>query len=179
MSGLPSGGAHEATPLREMPAVKQLEVELRIRYQRIFDLVELSEKETFGPTDVQEIFSRARDWLQVHDDPSWGAWRIEFNEKTSLSVSPGIRRINIAGRREPVTREEARGLLAHELLVHAVRANNGHRAGDKKLASGLPDYIDAEEGLAILAEVAINGRLPDKAVDRYIDIALALGAVDG
>jgi hypothetical protein len=75
--------------------------------------------------------------------------------------------------------EEARGLLAHELLVHGLRGKNGYQTGDKKLGSGLPEYLDAEEGLGVLYEAAINVRLPDKVYDRYVDIALALGSVDG
>jgi hypothetical protein len=45
--------------------------------------------------------------------------------------------------------------------------------------TGLPSYLEAEEGLGILAEEAVNGVLPAKAYDRYVDIALAFGSVDG
>jgi hypothetical protein len=43
------------------------------------------------------------------------------------------------------------------------------------LAEGLPDYLEAEEGLGVLAEAALGDGIPSKIKDRYLDIALAMG----
>ncbi len=114
-----------------------------------------------------------------NNDPEWSEWQVVSTDGTSLSVEASDRKIKIASRRESASPKDARALLAHELLVHALRGKNGYKTGDKKLATGLAGYLDAEEGLGVLAEEAVNGQLPDKAYDRYVDIALALGTVDG
>lgn len=47
------------------------------------------------------------------------------------------------------------------------------------MQEGLPRYSDFEEGLGILLEFLTNPQVLDKANDRYIDIALASGAING
>jgi hypothetical protein len=164
---------------RERQAVRRYGEVLKRRYQPIFDMVDATGKERFTPQDLGLVFTDALDWLTEHDDSAWGEWAAIPKEGTSLSVSPKERRIKIADRREPATVAATKGLLAHELLVHAARAKNGFKTGDQKLGLGLPGYADSEEGLGVLAEHAINGVLPEKAGDRYTDIAMALGTVEG
>jgi len=43
----------------------------------------------------------------------------------------------------------------------------------------VPGYIDAEEGFACFVEHALSGAAPRKMYDRYLDVALALGTIDG
>jgi len=163
----------------EKAAIKQYGEAMRERYRPLFDLVDSAGKDEFTATDLRELFTQALSWLEDNDDPKWAEWEVAETDGTSLSVEGGKRRINIATRRETASLATTRGLIAHELLVHALRAKNGYTTGDRRLATGLAGYLDAEEGLGILAEEAINGELPDKAYDRYVDIALALGTVDG
>lgn len=153
--------------------------EMRNVYQPLFEMVDQYAGGSLTPIGLHELFTSARNWLQENDDQAWGQWAVLFSEGTSLSVNSSSRAIKIASRREPASLEEARGLVAHELLVHALRGKNGHRMDDRKLATGLPDNLDAEEGLGVLAEAAISGKLPSKVGDRYTDIALALGVIDG
>jgi len=164
---------------QEKAAIREYGEAIREKYQPVFDLVDEAGKAEFTATDLQELFTEALDWLRDNDDPEWGEWKVVSTDGTSLSVEASSRNIKIATRRESASPKDARGLLAHELLVHALRGKNGYKTGDKKLATGLAGYLDAEEGLGVLAEEAVNGELPEKAYDRYVDIALALGTVDG
>lgn len=164
---------------QEKEAVREYGEAMLAKYKPLFDLVDESGKAEFTATDLQELLSSALEWLKANDDTDWSEWTVVDTDGTSLSVDASNRQIKIPSRREPATAQDTRGLLAHELLVHALRGKNGYKTGDKKLATGLPGFLDAEEGLGILAEEAVNGELPAKAYDRYVDIALALGSVDG
>lgn len=163
----------------EKTAIRAYGEAIKDEYQPLFDLVEGAERFEFNPEDLRALFNKAIDWLKVNDDQDWGEWEVIFSDSAQLSVSASDRKIKIGSRRESASAVDTKGLIAHELLVHALRAKNGYKTGDKKLATGLPGYLDAEEGLGILAEEAVNGVLPEKAYDRYIDIALALGTLDG
>lgn len=149
------------------------------RYGSVLSLVEESGKSEFTPPDLKTLFDDAIEWLSSNDDSDWSEWSAVDVEGTTVSVNSVERTVKIPTQREAVTPEDARGLLAHELLVHAARAKNGYKTGDTGLATGLPGYLDAEEGLGILVEETVSGKVPEKAYDRYIDIALALGTIDG
>lgn len=169
----------ETEDTKEKQAINQYGEAINAKYGYILNLVDQLEKDILEPDDLQALFENALHELAEKDDADWSKWKVEKVEGTSLSVSASIRKIKIADRREPATKQEAKKLLAHELLVHALRAKNGYKTGEKKLATGLANYIDAEEGLGVLSEEAISGELPYKVIDRYIDIALALGVIDG
>jgi hypothetical protein len=169
----------ESAVEKEKEAIHEYGEAMLTKYKPLFDLVDEAGKTEFTASDLQELFGTALEWLKENDDTDWGEWTVVDTDGTSLSVDASNRKIKIASRRESATAQDTRGLIAHELLVHALRGKNGYKTGDKKLATGLAGYLDAEEGLGILAEEAVNGELPEKAYDRYIDIALALGSVDG
>lgn len=172
----PEGSQLEA----EKAAIAEYGQAVTSKYGPLFDMVGKSDKEEFTATDLHELFLTAVEWLRSHDDDDdWSEWAVVEVNSTSLAVDTREREIRIASRREAATPKEVRGLIAHELLVHALRGKNGYKTGDSQLAHGLPGFLDAEEGLGILAEEAISGKLPEKAYDRYVDIALALGTVDG
>jgi hypothetical protein len=126
-----------------------------------------------NPTEMAGIFLAALNVLRVRD-PLWSGWTVTMNRSAKLSVNATRKRIVVGRRRAPLLISEIRGLFAHEVLVHAKRAVKGsmHCA---ELGIGLPDYIAAEEGLGVLLESAVNGSVPVKVKDRYVDIALALG----
>lgn len=125
------------------------------------------------PDQLFESFTRALNLLKQRDS-AWMHWKIVRTKNANLSVSARYRRICIGERRVSVPAQEVRGLFAHEVLVHALRAVNGQKIA-KELRFGLDDYLVAEEGLGVLVESAINGGVAPKAKDRYLDIALALG----
>ncbi len=142
-------------------------------------MVDSHEKSEFTSEELKQLFESALDWLTQNDDGSWSEFSILETDGTNLSVLASSKIIKIGMRRIPASSQETRGLVAHELLVHALRAKNGSKTNDKKLGSGLAGYLSAEEGLGILAEEAVTGKQPEKAHDRYVDIALALGTLDG
>lgn len=123
---------------------------------------------------LYDSFSCALSLLQQRDT-AWQKWRVVKTKNGNLSVSTRFRRICIGERRVPVPASQVRGLFAHEVLVHALRAVNGQKVS-KELRYGFDDYLVAEEGLGVLVESAINGEVAPKAKDRYIDVALALGS---
>jgi hypothetical protein len=179
ISSLPEEDASEAELEYEKKAIHKYGEALIEEYQPLFDLIDNSGKSEFNATDLQELFEAALDWLEHNDDIAWQEWAVVQTKGTTFSVNSLHRQIKIAAQREVASIEDTRGLMAHELLVHALRGKNGYKRGDQDLATGLAGYLDAEEGLGILVEEAVNGILPVKAYDRYIDIALALGSIDG
>src|SRR5665213_536730 len=164
---------------REKEAIHEYGKAIIDKYKPLLDLVSQSGKTKFNPKDLHELFSEALDWLKEHDDPTWRDWEIIDFDGTSVTTVAEDRQIKIPSEREDATIQDARALIAHELLVHAMRAKNGYKTDDVKLATGLPGSLDVEEGLGVLSEEAVNGTLVDKLYDGYLDIALALGTIDG
>lgn len=130
--------------------------------------------EELSPDEVFGCFSKALEVLKQRDS-IWTDWKVTMNKSAKLSVNAHRKRIIVGRRRAALTIAETRGLFAHEVLVHAQRAAQGGKR-NHDLSIGLPGYVAAEEGFAVLVESAINGNVPMKVKDRYVDIALALGA---
>lgn len=144
------------------------------KYVHVFSVFdEYEEGQYLDPAQLRYAFTRALDILE-RDDPAWEEWSVKMQDSASLSVNVIDKQINIGRYRASILSRDARGLFAHEVLVHAHRAVNGGKL-DRNLAIGLPGYLDAEEGLGVLVESAINGYVSNKVKDRYIDIAFALG----
>lgn len=123
--------------------------------------------------ELVKPFRAALDIL-AQRDPAWKSWQIVNDDGAKLCVEVPRKRIVIGRHRVPLAISELKGLFAHEVLVHAQRAVQGSKI-HKKLGQGLSGYLIAEEGLGVLVEAAMNGRISTKVKDRYIDIALALG----
>ena len=153
---------------------------LSSRYGNAFDALELeTAPREIDMKDFMPRVERALAVLADQHDSTWSEWRtMPVEDKDQLSVESGKKLINIGMKRADVTPAQAKALFGHEVLDHGLRAVNGAKLS-KELGSGLPGYLDAEEGLGIFFEYAITGDIPNKAVDRYADIALALGQIDG
>ena len=165
---------------KEKTAIHEYGKAILDKYKPLFGMVDDADKTEFNATQLRELFGNALGWLTDNDDPEWGDWKaVDSIDGTSLSVSTPNREIRVPSGREPASALDTKALIAHELLVHALRGKNGYKTEDKKLATGLVGYLDAEEGLGVLSEEAVNGKLPEKVYDRYLDIALALGICDG
>ncbi|HEY1645860.1 MAG TPA: hypothetical protein VGF75_05830 [Candidatus Saccharimonadales bacterium] len=163
----------------ERQAVSKYGEAIRAKYQPLFDLVDEDGKDEFSPKDLGQLFNKALDWLKGNDDPEWGKWSVKSIDADKLVVIASDREIQIGIKRETASAMDAKRLIAHELLVHALRAKNGYKTGDSELATGLPDSFNVGEGLGKLSEIAITGEFPDAAPDNYIYVALALGVMDG
>lgn len=126
--------------------------------------------------DTQTIRRCYGDMLaQLADhDPMWRQWSVVASKSTQMAVSPGRKEIHVGTYLPPLPVRRVKSLFTHEVLVHAQRSVRGSVYG-RQLAYGLPGYVSAEEGLGVLMEAAIEGKMPYRAGDRYVDIALALG----
>lgn len=150
-------------------------------YQPVLAVLEIYPTDgNIGPEDIALRFEAALQVLAEQYDEDWTVWVVDRDEdRDKLSVAAGSKKIIVGMGRAPVSVRQLKGLFVHEILVHAQRAINGAKTGDERLAKGLPGYMDAEEGLGVFFEYAITGSMPEKNVDRYVDIGFALGMVDG
>ncbi len=135
--------------------------------------------EFLTPRAVQQVFRDVLQTLSDYHDSDWREWSVVVDSaKDSLSVSGKSKQIIIGGKRRNMPITELHGLIAHEILVHAQCSLNGHKVSHL-LGTGLPGYLEAEEGFGIFEEFALTGKIPQKMIDRYTDIAYALGELDG
>ena len=169
-----------ATPLdpleeRYETLLTQIRNKLNDSYGDCFEIFEpYSPNFPLRPEQVAVIFRCAlRELKTAHS--SWNDWEVVMDKSAKLSVNVLKERIVVGRKRAPMLISEVKGLFVHEVLVHARRALNGARHCHE-LTVGLPDYLAAEEGLGVLFESAIQGAVPTKVKDRYVDIALALGS---
>lgn len=177
--GLSRGSVAEAESHSENRAAEAVGEHLSEKYESIFQLVDDVEGSSDGieMEVVAEVFEAALGILKDQHDEGWSEWSVaRIEERAHLSVEPSESKISVGMNRVNPTRTEIKGLLAHELLVHGSRAMNG-RKYSKELGLGLAGYLTAEEGLGVFFEYAITGVIPEKNIDRYVDIALALGLV--
>lgn len=168
-------------PSRELYEIaEQMRDYLYSEYADVFACTdEATLPEFLSPRDVKQVFQDVLQTLSDHHDTDWREWSVVVdNTKDSLSVSGKSKQIIIGGKRRDMPREELHGLIAHEVLVHAQCSLNGHKVSEL-LGTGLPGYLEAEEGLGMLMEFALTGKIPQKMIDRYTDIAYALGELDG
>lgn len=143
-----------------------------------FDYIDTLDKQTYAPPELTNLFNKLIK-IRSESDPAWQGWHAELiKDKDTVSVVGSKKVILVGAERTEMTRDEVLGLVAHELGVHAQRSVNGHKKS-KALGGGYAGYIDVEESLGILAERFVTGHLPDKAKDRYLDIALAMGTIPG
>jgi len=141
--------------------------------------IDIVSSESIGPDGIASKFEAAIAVLAQEHDSDWAEWTVERNdEKDSLSVVAGSKKILVGMRRANVQPQQLKALFAHEVLVHGLRGVNGQKTS-KELGNGLPGYLDAEEGFGVFVEYAVSGKISEKNVDRYIDIAYALGQIDG
>ncbi|HSW92152.1 MAG TPA: tyrosine/phenylalanine carboxypeptidase domain-containing protein, partial [Candidatus Saccharimonadales bacterium] len=154
---------------------------LNDKYAAVFDALDIdsSSPESIDPNGVADRFEAALAVLADQYDPDWSNWKIERNsEKDSLSVVAETQTIIVGMKRASVQPQQLEALFSHEILVHGLRAVNGRKISES-LGTGLPGYLDAEEGLGVFIEYAISGNISEKNIDRYVDIAYALGQIDG
>ncbi len=128
--------------------------------------------------DFARSVERVLQYMAENIDQSWSKWSVARRNKGSLAVSSVNRKISVGVERVPMTPIQAKGLFAHEVLMHAGRALNGEKIS-VELRTGLENYSNVEEGLGVLFEYAITGNIPAKNIERYVDVANALGQLDG
>jgi hypothetical protein len=136
---------------------------------------ELPEGQTFNGQEAAELFTKARSIL-AQQEPDWLNWKETLTDKKSMSTDKKTQTFLIGANGQYST-QRLRGLFAHEVLGHGLRALNGAKTGNTLLQTGLPGYLDTEEGIAKLLQVSLTGEEGDKFKDFYLDTALALGTL--
>lgn len=128
------------------------------------------DRDTFTPTEVQSIFT---DIIEQEFGEAAEGWVVDIEEAASINVKTAEKRIVIPEREVMRSRSMVRKLVVHEIGVHMLRSVMGAETDLKPLASGLNDYYDAEEGLGVVMEQALEGKAVDRGVDHYITAGLA------
>ncbi len=150
------------------------------RYADVFETLGFDDRT--DPIDAEE-FSRAVERgfqvLASSHDEDWKDWTVEREPDLKRLVTYAkLQKLVVGADRRPLAPSKAKGLFAHEILVHGLRGVNGKKVSDS-LLRGLPGYTEADEGLGVFMDYAVTGSMPEVIADKYTDIALALGVVDG
>lgn len=131
--------------------------------------------DTFTPTGIVDVFNEV--FRESGYKPGWpGHWCAKLSRRhTSIATSKIQRIIYVPINREPVTNAKLRGLILHEIFVHAARSVDG---GEKALFKrSYRSGLEAEEGLGASMELLEGGdfnrgRLYEQ---RYLASILARG----
>lgn len=148
-------------------------------YAEIFKLLEDTAvgKDILTTEEYAPVFADAVQWL-AENRPEWADWKV--TEKLGgFAVYQETKEIIVGANPAGLSRLRIKTLLAHEVLTHAMRSATASKFGDRDLEPGLPGYDVFEEGIATLIGWAVSGKATQGAIDFYIDIALALGSIDG
>ena len=139
------------------------------------DLLALVPKqnEIFTSEGIKNVFQqgllalKATGWLAVLDA-----------SKTAIGVVQEVKKIKIPESRKMFYSRLCR-LLVHEAGTHVKRRLAGERTKLRLLGLGLDRYEGGEEGIAMMREQAIGGKLADFAgFDGHLAIGLAVGLDD-
>lgn len=87
-------------------------------------------------------------------------WRVEYAAKNATTVDAMNRRITLNEERRFAEQDRER-LPAHEVGVHVLRSENGRLQPASIFVTGLPGYMETEEGIAAYAEALTGTALPE------------------
>jgi hypothetical protein len=151
---------------------------LEAKYSAVFDLLPEDDSQMFNAVQVADLFEQALVVLSQEDSTWADPWKVVVTDDDKLSVNGQAREVRVGAHRTPIAASKLKGLLAHEILVHANRAVNGSNFSEQsRMRKGLPGYLNSEEGLGVYAEFAVTGEVSQKMQDRYVDTSLALGQI--
>lgn len=124
----------------------------------------------FNPNEVDSIFTEI---IEQEFGEAAADWSVSVEKATVINVNLFDKTIAIPDKNMLRSREKVRSLVVHELGVHMLRAVTGGETDVFPLANGLSGYSDAEEGLGVVMEQALNGEFAERGVDHYITAGLA------
>lgn len=149
--------------------------EIRDRYKEVIELP----KRVRNGDELLLTVERSLKTLTDSGFPAAKHWSIEVKPSFSTMAVDRINKVVSVGTdRRFDYQHQVEGLLAHEILVHVLRTINGSQISEE-LGHGLPNTEEFEEGLGVVVEAAVAGFIPDRITERYLDIAWALGSIDG
>lgn len=126
----------------------------------------IPDKKKFTPTETEEIFSKA-----LHEVIGEAAsdWSVVLSDSAkSIDVDPSSRTIKIPDNDLERSKGKIESLMVHEIGVHVMRSIMGEGTVIESLRTGLPNYSEAEEGLAVVSEQALKGEYADRGVPYYL-----------
>lgn len=101
-------------------------------------------------------------------------WQVVVEKADAVKVKAAEKQVIIPENAEKrYSSGMVRKLIVHELGVHMLRAVSGGELDLDPLKVGLPNYLDAEEGLGVVMEQALQGAYAEAGVDHYITAGLA------
>ena len=104
-----------------------------------------------GPQAIAVVFQNILD----NEFPNSG-WKVIIKPSNAINVVASDKNIVVPERKTPVGANKLKGLVVHEIGVHAVRAMIGAKADMTPLQYGFSGYLEAEEGIANVLESAVN-----------------------
>lgn len=123
------------------------------------------DKDQFDAEEIRDVFEEI---LRIEFGAAVVGWQVIMDDINSINVSPTEKLIRIPRTRKPADRNELKGLVAHEIGVHLMRALSGADTDIPVLATGLPNYYDSEEGVGKVFQQAVEGKVVDSGVPYYI-----------
>ncbi len=136
-----------------------------------------NKQEEFDPYELQKIFTDIIEEEFNNDSKGYAGaaegWTVSVEKATSVNVKSSEKRIVIPDNGMMRSRKKVENLVVHEIGVHMLRSITGGETDMLPLRSGLSDYYDAEEGLGVVMEQALNGKFAERGVDHYITAGLA------
>lgn len=179
--GLVSHNQEIASPQFEKEAAAMSDV-LERRYSHVYEAMELANTQGYlTAAEVADKFETGIAKLAEADSPDWQQVKVVRDQDTSRLRVAKVQdhvQLRVGLLRAAAPPEQVKGSFTHEALIHIGQRLNGNKQS-AELGSGLPDSLDTQEGLGVFAEYAVTGKIPPKNIDRYVDVALALGLIDG
>lgn len=119
----------------------------------------------------------------AEDEADVTKWKVIGGEnETGFRIIPNEKKVICGTREKGLSKLGYEKMMVHEVMVHMWRAENGSRTGYSALQTGLPGYLETEEGIGILMESLWSGENPEALSRdhfRYAAVAFAEGAYDG
>ncbi len=109
----------------------------------------------------------------IRDEFEASDWQAIQKDAKAISVSATSKTVIVPFSRAPVSVAEARRLVVHELGVHMMTAMIGEASDIPALQYGLAGYDDTQEGIAKVAEQALDGEYVEAGAEHYITTGLA------
>jgi hypothetical protein len=128
------------------------------------------QEEAFKPEEVQKIFAEI---LSEEFGDAADGWEVVLSDATAINVQASQKLIKIPKDRQPISTQELKGLVAHEIGVHFLRSVMAGNLSVAPLQLGLSKYLTIEEGLAKVFEQGAKGKYIPASPDYYLVCGLA------
>ena len=166
---------------------------LREEYGGAIDLVEraFARKKLVTAANLRTSGIKMLQWLADNAEDArpndesqarWGSWSAELYDGANIYTDPRPSKLAVYfGRRmAPWHPRHGLGVLSHEILGHVNQSRHAYRTGDLDMAQcDLPNATTAIEGYGTYVEAAVLGEEPQRVIDRFHDITLALAMFGG